>query len=58
VKKLEVKEVVSQLKSLGVPVDAAWAKQQPERPFEHPYYWAAFILVGDPGLRETQKTDK
>jgi CHAT domain-containing protein len=20
-----------------------------ERPFEHPYYWAAFVLVGDPG---------
>ena len=19
-----------------------------ERPFEHPYYWAAFILIGDP----------
>ena len=19
-----------------------------KRPFEHPYYWAAFILVGDP----------
>jgi CHAT domain-containing protein len=19
------------------------------RPFEHPYYWAAFILIGDPG---------
>jgi len=20
----------------------------PARPFEHPYYWAAFVLVGDP----------
>jgi CHAT domain-containing protein len=19
-----------------------------ERPFEHPYYWAAFVLLGDP----------
>ncbi len=19
-----------------------------DRPFEHPYYWSAFILVGDP----------
>jgi CHAT domain-containing protein len=58
VKKLDAKEVVGQLKSLGVPVDAAWAKQQPERPFEHPYYWAAFILVGDPGLADDRKIGK
>jgi CHAT domain-containing protein len=25
------------------------AAANPSRPFEHPYYWAAFILVGDPG---------
>jgi CHAT domain-containing protein len=27
---------------------AAPAAAAPSRPFEHPYYWAAFILIGDP----------
>jgi CHAT domain-containing protein len=27
---------------------AAPAVAAPSRPFEHPYYWAAFILIGDP----------
>jgi CHAT domain-containing protein len=31
------------------PVDvAARHRSSGPRPFEHPYYWAAFILVGDP----------
>ncbi len=49
-KGLEREEVVQRLRKLGVPVDAAWVRDQPERPFAHPYYWAAFILIGDPGL--------
>jgi CHAT domain-containing protein len=24
------------------------AKEKGERPFDHPYYWAAFVLLGDP----------
>jgi CHAT domain-containing protein len=30
-----------------IPVDRKAATVS-ERPFEHPYYWAAFILIGDP----------
>jgi CHAT domain-containing protein len=30
------------------PADAANPKLQTDRPFEHPYYWSAFILIGDP----------
>jgi hypothetical protein len=26
----------------------AQIRQTPQRPFEHPYYWSAFILIGDP----------
>ncbi len=29
-----------------VPIPAAEAKE--DRPFAHPYYWAAFVLMGDP----------
>jgi hypothetical protein len=25
-------------------------------PFEHPYYWSAFILIGDPGEVKTEPT--
>ena len=25
------------------------APPEAEHPFEHPYYWSAFILIGDPG---------
>jgi CHAT domain-containing protein len=46
---LEVDEVVRRLKAVGVKVTKEWADKQPDRPFEHPYYWAAFILIGDPG---------
>jgi CHAT domain-containing protein len=49
-KRLSREEVIQGLRELGVPADAAWVEQQPERPFAHPYYWAAFILIGDPGL--------
>jgi CHAT domain-containing protein len=24
------------------------AGSEPARPFEHPYYWSAFVLIGDP----------
>jgi hypothetical protein len=29
------------------PAGGPWAADQP--PYAHPYYWAAFVLVGDPG---------
>jgi CHAT domain-containing protein len=25
-----------------------WLQEQPERPFEHPYYWAVFAAYGSP----------
>jgi CHAT domain-containing protein len=43
-------EAVRRLKALGVPVSRAWISATGERPFEHPYFWAAFILIGDAGL--------
>jgi CHAT domain-containing protein len=46
---LRLQEAVARLKALAIPVDAAWVNQQEDHPFEHPYYWAAFILVGDGG---------
>ena len=47
--RLTATEAVARLKALAIPVDAAWVNQQEDHPFEHPYYWAAFILVGDGG---------
>jgi CHAT domain-containing protein/Tfp pilus assembly protein PilF len=32
-------------KALPVRKEGAWKE---ERPFAHPYYWAAFVLIGDP----------
>jgi len=48
---LTAKEVTERLSELprGIPREkpAAPASASP-RPYEHPYYWAAFILIGDP----------
>jgi CHAT domain-containing protein len=38
----ELRGSVSRLKPPGKPEDKA------ERPYAHPYYWAAFVLLGDP----------
>jgi CHAT domain-containing protein len=35
------------LPSLEVPA-ADSARPQADRPYAHPYYWAAFVLSGDP----------
>jgi CHAT domain-containing protein len=47
----EIEKVVKALpavervgKAAGVPRETT----KSARPFEHPYYWAAFILAGDP----------
>ncbi len=53
-KGLAREDVVRRLRDLGVAADAAWMRDQPERPFAHPYYWAAFILIGDPGLTQAK----
>lgn len=39
----------------GAPAD--WIERIPaeDRPFTHPTFWAAFILVGDPGISEPKK---
>jgi CHAT domain-containing protein/tetratricopeptide (TPR) repeat protein len=42
-------DAVTRLKALDIPADAS--KLAGDRPFEHPCYWAPFILVGDPGRR-------
>ena len=36
---------------------ANWIERLPadQRPFEHPTFWAAFILIGDPGTAEPKK---
>jgi CHAT domain-containing protein len=39
----ELRGTVSALKPLARPAEGA-----DERPFSHPYYWAAFVLFGDP----------
>jgi CHAT domain-containing protein len=28
-------------------VPAAGEKKENDRPYSHPYYWAAFVLIGD-----------
>jgi CHAT domain-containing protein len=44
---LSRKEAVAGLTALGLAVQP---KELPgERPFAHPHFWAAFILIGDPG---------
>ena len=35
-------------RKLSEAVDAVSAGGDNERPYDHPYYWAAFVLVGDP----------
>jgi CHAT domain-containing protein/tetratricopeptide (TPR) repeat protein len=35
-------------------VDAILSGPTDSRPYEHPYYWAAFILIGDPGDLATE----
>jgi CHAT domain-containing protein len=37
----------AKLPPLNVPLDEAKAKPE-DCPFAHPYYWVAFVLVGDP----------
>jgi len=48
---LNAKEVTERLNELprGIPREkpAAPPSASP-RPYQHPYYWAAFILIGDP----------
>jgi len=31
----------------GLPAASVEGKETP--PYAHPYYWAAFVLIGDPG---------
>jgi CHAT domain-containing protein len=53
---LDVDEASSELDSLErggkrparKPGGNASAKASVVRPYDHPYYWAAFVLVGDP----------
>jgi CHAT domain-containing protein len=32
----------------ALPIRQATDRPDEDRPFAHPYYWAAFILLGDP----------
>lgn len=41
------REVVDRLQALHVPFNTE--QLAGDRPFEHPHYWAAFVLVGDSG---------
>jgi CHAT domain-containing protein len=47
VKELTRQQALERLKTLGLAVQEKALVS--ERPFEHPYYWAPFILIGDPG---------
>ncbi|HZW31159.1 MAG TPA: CHAT domain-containing protein, partial [Isosphaeraceae bacterium] len=44
-------EVRPLAKASGIPAAKAGHSPRPAgvRPYEHPYYWAAFLLIGDPG---------
>jgi CHAT domain-containing protein len=54
-KDLDAQQAVERLKSLGVPVPPELAERRGRvRPFRHPFYWAPFILVGDPGAPSAQ----
>jgi CHAT domain-containing protein len=46
-RELSRKEALVRLKALEVPVTEA--ELGGEQPFAHPHFWAAFILIGDPG---------
>jgi hypothetical protein len=37
------------IERVGIAVGMPREPGSSPRPFEHPYYWAAFILAGDPG---------
>ena len=41
-------KVFAQARGLGPVVTAEKGQLANARPFEHPYYWAAFVLIGDP----------
>jgi len=44
------KEARGQIHLGGAGASSAWGY-----PFEHPYYWSAFILIGDPGERTDEE---
>lgn len=44
---LSREDVWRRLKELCLPFEAG--QLSGERPFEHPHYWAAFVLIGNPG---------
>lgn len=49
----EIEHGLSALLSLpGTQPDTPW--RDADRPFDHPYFWAAFILVGEPWSRDRE----